>query len=138
MLRRRLFPQNHNRLGSLQVTLAILIFVDYAHELLARLAAYRHLYRAQAFYVPEGIDKLGRVRVVRTHGTVPMYQPFSHCQSRTWALCAPATFSALLVGFGHVQQGQTFREIAGLFLLTAAGGPATIRRILRRASRSIN
>jgi hypothetical protein len=53
MLRRRLFPQNHNRLGSLQVTLAILIFVDYAHELLARLAAYRHLYRAQAFYVPE-------------------------------------------------------------------------------------
>jgi len=30
--------------------------------------------------------------------------------------------SALLFGIGHIEQGQTFQEMAGLFFLTAAGG----------------
>ena len=42
-------------------TLAVLIIVDYLHEILSRFAAYRGLYDHYAFYVPEGIDKIGGV-----------------------------------------------------------------------------
>src|SRR5260370_14930548 len=171
------------------VTLAILILVDYAHELLARLAAYRDLYRAHAFYVPESIDKLAglalcaltvwflstnRFRTVsRELGlsapllpsiafalivSSPMWIGFALTRKLTphvqpipllfltvlspfveevefrgfgvrflqrgtgWPLLLVLLPSALLSGFCHVEQGQTFQEMAGLFFLTAAGG----------------
>ena len=39
-----------------------------------------------------------------------------------WPFWAVAWPSALLFGYGHVEQGQTLQEMAGLFLLTGAGG----------------
>jgi membrane protease YdiL (CAAX protease family) len=38
---------------------------------------------------------------------------------RFWAVVWP---SALLFGYGHVEQGQSLQEMAGLFFLTGAGG----------------
>jgi membrane protease YdiL (CAAX protease family) len=39
----------------------VLIVATYAHELLSRLAAYRHLHRTAPFYFAESIDKIGGV-----------------------------------------------------------------------------
>src|SRR5215475_3162568 len=44
-------------------TLAVLATVNFLHEILAHFAAYRALYERHAFYVPEGIDKIGGVIV---------------------------------------------------------------------------
>jgi len=37
------------------------VVVDSLHEILSHFAAYRDLYEHHAFYVPEGIDKIGGV-----------------------------------------------------------------------------
>jgi len=42
-------------------TLSMLVILSYTHEILSRLAAYRNLYKNHAFYVPEGIDKIGGI-----------------------------------------------------------------------------
>jgi hypothetical protein len=42
-------------------TLLVLVIVDFLREILSRFAAYRGLYEHHAFYVPEGIDKIGGV-----------------------------------------------------------------------------
>src|SRR5580704_11036299 len=42
-------------------TLLILVILNYLHEVLSRFAAYRTLYKTHAFYVPEGIDKIGGI-----------------------------------------------------------------------------
>jgi hypothetical protein len=44
-------------------TVGVLLFVNYLHEILFRIAAYRGLYRYHPFYVPEGIDKLAGATV---------------------------------------------------------------------------
>jgi membrane protease YdiL (CAAX protease family) len=44
-------------------TVGVLLFVNYLHEILFRIAAYRGLYRDHPFYVPEGIDKLAGATV---------------------------------------------------------------------------
>ena len=41
------------------ITVAVLIVATYAHQLLSRLAAYRHLHRTAPFYYVESIDKIG-------------------------------------------------------------------------------
>src|SRR5260221_521836 len=42
-------------------TLSMLVILNYLHEILSRFAAYRSLYKNHAFYVPEGIDKIGGI-----------------------------------------------------------------------------
>ena len=42
-------------------TLSVLLVVNFLHEILSRFAAYRNLYKNHAFYVPEGIDKIGGI-----------------------------------------------------------------------------
>src|SRR5258707_11244232 len=42
-------------------TLSVLLVVNFLHEILSRFAAYRTLYKNHAFYVPEGIDKIGGI-----------------------------------------------------------------------------
>src|SRR2546430_13207902 len=42
-------------------TLLMLVILNYLHEVLSRFAAYRSLYKNHAFYVPEGIDKIGGI-----------------------------------------------------------------------------
>jgi len=42
-------------------TLSMLVIVNFLHEMLSRFAAYRSLYKNHAFYVPEGIDKIGGI-----------------------------------------------------------------------------
>jgi hypothetical protein len=41
--------------------LLMLVILNYLHEVLSRFAAYRSLYKDHAFYVPEGIDKIGGI-----------------------------------------------------------------------------
>ena len=43
------------------ITVVVLIVGTYAHELLSRLAPYRHLHRTASFYFAESIDKVGGV-----------------------------------------------------------------------------
>jgi membrane protease YdiL (CAAX protease family) len=171
-------------------TLLVLILIDHVHELLARLAAYRALYRAHEFYVPESIDKVAGfalclltvVLLSRANGfrgvsrelglsapvlrafafalvvSSPMWIGFAITRKLTphihvapllfltvlspfveevefrgfgvrflqrgtgWPFWLSVWPSALLTGFGHVEQGQTLAEMLGLFFLTAAGG----------------
>jgi len=166
----------------------MLVIVNFLHEMLSRFAAYRSLYKNHAFYVPEGIDKIGGIvlcalaaRILRrvawkdivrelglsdsplpavvfalaasspmlmgfvlSRGLTPHMEPLTIffltvlspvteeiefrglgvriLQRGTrwpfWILVWP---QALLFGLGHIEQGQSFREMAGLMLLTGVG-----------------
>jgi hypothetical protein len=41
------------------VTLAVLVIVYYAHEILSRFSAYRNLHSTHPFYFAESLDKVG-------------------------------------------------------------------------------
>jgi membrane protease YdiL (CAAX protease family) len=169
-------------------TLSVLVVVNFLHELLSRFAAYRSLYENHAFYVPEGIDKIGGItlcvlatwvlrRVIwkdafrelgladsplpavlfalvasfpmligfmLTRGLTPRMEPLTIffltvlspaaeeiefrglgmrlLQRGTgwpfWILVWP---QGLLFGLGHIEQGQSPLEMAGLMLLTGSG-----------------
>jgi len=169
-------------------TLSVLLVVNFLHEILSHSAAYRNLYNSHAFYVPEGIDKIGGIilcvlasRLLRrlvwketfrelgladsplpavlfalaasspmligfvlTRGLTPHMEPLTIffltvlspaaeeiefrglgvgiLQRGTgwpfWKLLWP---QALLFGLGHVEQGQSLLEMAGLMLLTGSG-----------------
>jgi membrane protease YdiL (CAAX protease family) len=169
-------------------TLSMLVILNYLHEILSRFATYRSLYKNHAFYVPEGIDKIGGIvlcalavwvlrrvawkDVVHELGLAdsplpalffalvassPMLIGFVLTRSLTphmelltiffltvlspvaeeiefrglgvrvfqrgtglpfWLLVWPQT---LLTGLGHIEQGQSFLEMAGLMLLTGLG-----------------
>ena len=169
-------------------TLVVLVVVDSLHEILSHFAAYRDLYEHHAFYVPEGIDKIGgvilcalAVRVLRrvswntvpkelglatsplpaivfallasspmligfalTRSVTPHIEPITilfltmfspiveeiefrglgvrNLQRGTgWPFWITVWPQALLFGWGHVEQGQRFQEMAGLMLLTGSG-----------------
>src|SRR5258708_36777753 len=51
-------------------TLSMLVILNYLHEILSRFAAYRSLYKNHAFYVPEGIDKIGGIVLCALGGWV--------------------------------------------------------------------
>src|SRR5260221_6832197 len=51
-------------------TLSMLVILNYLHEILSRFAAYRSLYKNHAFYVPEGIDKIGGIVLCALAGWV--------------------------------------------------------------------
>ena len=169
-------------------TLFVLAIVDYLHEILSRFAAYRGLYKHHAFYVPEGIDKLGGVLlcalavwalrrvawkgIARELGlaasplpallfalaaSAPMLVGFALTRSVTphlealpllfltvfspiveeiefrglgvrnlqrgtgWSFWFVVWPQALLFGLGHVEQGQSLMDKAGLLLLLGSG-----------------
>jgi hypothetical protein len=62
-------------------TLSVLVVVNFLHEMLSRFAAYRSLYNNHAFYVPEGIDKIGCIII---------------CALTARVLCRVAAFAVLL------------------------------------------
>jgi membrane protease YdiL (CAAX protease family) len=171
------------------ITLAVLIIVAHAHEILSNFSAYRELHRSRPFYVAESIDKIvgviicflavwlmhraslrGICRELGLSGpllpaiafavgvSLPMLIGFAITRSLTphiellsvvfltvlspvveevafrgfgvrqlqhgtgWPFWAVVWPSALLFGFGHVEQGQRRQEMAGLFFLTGTGG----------------
>lgn len=171
------------------VTIAVLVTVSYAHEILSRLPAYVRLHSEKPFYVAESIDKIagacicllavwlmfrtGVRGVLRALGlcasipralvfalitSSPMVLGFALTRSLTplpqlrpllfltvlspiveeiefrgfgvlqlknktgWPFWIVVWPSALLSGYGHVEQGGTLLESAGLFSLLTAGG----------------
>ena len=170
------------------VTIAVLVTVSYAHEILSRLPAYVRLHSEEPFYVAESIDKIagacvcslavwlmfrtGVRGVLRALGlcasipralvfalitSSPMLLGFALTRSLTphpqlrpllfltvlspiveeiefrgfgvlqlknrtgWPFWIVVWPSALLSGYGHVEQGGTLLESAGLFFLITAG-----------------
>jgi membrane protease YdiL (CAAX protease family) len=169
--------------------LSMLVLVNFLHEMLSRFAAYRSLYKNHAFYVPEGIDKVGGIvlcvlavcvlrRVVTwkdivrelgltdsplpavvfalaasspmligfllSRGLTPHMEPLTiffltvlspvaeeiefrglgvrlFQRGTGWPFWILVWPQALLFGLGHIEQGQSFREMAGLMLLTGMG-----------------
>jgi membrane protease YdiL (CAAX protease family) len=171
------------------ITIAVLVTVSYAHEILSRLPAYVRLHSEEPFYVAESIDKIagacvclvavwlmygtgvrGVLRVLGLCASIPRAVVFAliasspmllgfaltrsltpHLQlrpllfltvlspiveeiefrgfgvlqltSRTgWPFWIVVWPSALLSGYGHMEQGGTLLESAGLFFLISAGG----------------
>ncbi len=171
------------------VTIAVLVTVSYAHEILSRLPAYVRLHSEEPFYVAESIDKIagacvcllvvwlmfrtgvqGVLRVLGLCASIPRALVFAviasspmllglaltrsltpHLQVRPllfltvlspiveeiefrgfgvlqlknrtgWPFWIVVWPSALLFGYGHVEQGGTLLESAGLFFLLTAGG----------------
>ena len=171
------------------ITIAVLVTVSYAHEILSRLPAYVRLHSEEPFYVAESIDKIagacvclvavwlmyrtgvrGVLRVLGLCASIPRAVVFAliasspmllgfaltrsltpHLQlrpllfltvlspiveeiefrgfgvlqlkSRTgWPFWIVVWPSALLSGYGHMEQGGTLLESAGLFFLITAGG----------------
>ena len=171
------------------VTIAVLVTVSFAHEILSRLPAYVRLHNEEPFYVAESIDKIagacvcllavgmmfrtgvrGVLRVLGLCASIPRALIFAliasspmllgfaltrsltqHIQLRPllfltvlspiveeiefrgfgvlqlknrtgWPFWIVVWPSALLFGYGHVEQGGTLLESAGLFFLLAAGG----------------
>src|SRR5258708_11359183 len=89
------------------VTLWMLVILDYLHEILSRFAAYRSLYKDHAFYVPEGIDKIGgivlcglAVWVLRRVAWKDILDELGLADSPLPALCyALVASSPMLIGF---------------------------------------
>jgi len=173
------------------ITLAVLIVVNYAHEILSKFSTYRDLHRNHPFYFAESLDKIGGVAlcflavwltrrtgfrgVCRELGlsktgtmallfgvgvSLPMLAGFAITRGLTphielmpllflavfspiveeiefrgfgvrqlqhgtgWSFWAAVWPSAILFGYGHVEQGQSPLEMLGLFLQTGAGGVA--------------
>ncbi len=171
------------------ITIAVLVTVSYAHEILSRLPAYVRLHSEEPFYVAESIDKIagacvclvavwlmyrtgvrGVLRVLGLCASIPRAVVFAliasspmllgfaltrsltpHLQlrpllfltvlspiveeiefrgfgvlqlkSRTgWSFWIVVWPSAFLSGYGHMEQGGTLLESAGLFFLITAGG----------------
>lgn len=173
------------------LTVAVLIVVNYTHEILSRFPAYRDLHRTHPFYIAESLDKTGGVIIcfvavwlMRRSGfrgiccelglcktsmtatafgvgvSLPMLIGFAITRGWTphielvpllfvavfspiaeeiefrgfgvrqlqratgWPFWAAVWPSAILFGYGHVEQGGSSMEMLSLFLLTAAGGVA--------------
>jgi membrane protease YdiL (CAAX protease family) len=171
------------------VTIAVLVTVSCAHEILSRLPAYVRLHTEEPFYVAESIDKIagvcvcllavwlmfrtgvrGVLRVLGLCASIPRALVFAliasfpmllgfaltrsltpHLQMRPllfltvlspiveeiefrgfgvlqlknrtgWPFWIVVWPSALLCGYGHVEQGGTSLESAGLFFFLTAGG----------------
>ena len=171
------------------VTLAVLIVINYDHEILSSVAAYRDLHSTHPFYFAESLDKIGGVIVcclalwltrrtglrgicdelglsnftltatafgvgvslpmllgfAITRGLAPHIDPLAllfltvfspiveeiefrgfgvrQLQRGTgWPFWAVVWPSAVLFGYGHIERGQSWMEMAGLFLLTGTGG----------------
>jgi|SRR5579863_1582234 len=167
---------------------SVLVVVNFLHEMLSRFAAYRSLYNSHAFYVPEGIDKIGGIMLcalavwvlrraawkdafrefglagsplpavlfalavsspmligfVLTRSFTPHIEPLTilfltvlspaaeeiefrglgvHVlqHGTGWSFWISVWPQALLFGLGHIEQGQSPLEMAGLMLLTGLG-----------------
>jgi uncharacterized protein len=171
------------------MTLAVLIVVNYAHEILSSFSPYRELHQTHPFYFAESLDKIGglivcflAVWLMRRTGfrgicrelglskttvtatafgvgvSLPMLIGFAITRGLTphiellallfltvfspiveeiefrgfgvrqlqrgtgWPFWAVVWPSAVLCGYGHVEQGQSSMEMVSLFLLTGTGG----------------
>ena len=171
------------------VTLAVLIVVNYAHEILSSFSPYRDLHRTHPFYFAESLDKIGglilcflAVWLMRRTGfrgvchelgllnttiaptafgvgvSLPMLVGFAITRRVTphiellpllflsvfspiveeiefrgfgvrqlqrgtgWPFWTVVWPSAVLSGYGHLEQGQSSMEMVSLFLLTGTGG----------------
>jgi hypothetical protein len=93
-------------------TLSMLVILSYLHEILSHFAAYRSLYKNHAFYVPEGIDKIGGI-----------------------VLCALAVRVLRPVALKDVvdELGLANRPLPALFFAVAASAPMLIGFALTRS-----
>jgi len=107
-------------------TLSMLVILNYLHEILSRFAAYRSLYKNHAFYVPEGIDKIGgivlcalAVWVLRRVAWKDIVYELGLADSPLPALCfALLASSPMLVGFVLIRNLTPHMEPRTIFFLT--------------------
>ena len=107
-------------------TLSMLVILSYLHEILSRFAAYRSLYKNHAFYVPEGIDKIGgivlcalAVRVLRRVALKDVVDELGLANSPLPALFfAVAASAPMLIGFALTRSLTPHMEPLTIFFLT--------------------
>ena len=107
-------------------TLAVLAIISYLHDILSRFAAYRGLYKHHAFYVPEGIDKLGGVLLcalaiwaLRRVGWKGIARELGLAASPLPAIAfALAASSPMLIGFALTRGVTPHLEVPPLLFLT--------------------
>ena len=107
-------------------TLLMLVILNYLHEVLSRFAAYRSLHKNHAFYVPEGIDKIGgivlcalAVWVLRRVAWKDIVHELGLPDSPLSALCfALLASSPMLVGFVLTRSLIPHMEPRTIFFLT--------------------
>ena len=68
----------------------MLVILNYLHEVLSRFAAYRSLYKNRAFYVPEGIDKIGGIVLCALAVWVLRRVAWPHGRDRHFSRCMDA------------------------------------------------
>ena len=106
--------------------LLMLVILNYLHEVLSRFAAYRSLYKDHAFYVPEGIDKIGgivlcvlAVWVLRRVAWKDIVDELGLADSPLPALCyALVASSPMLIGFVLTRSLTPHMEPRSIFFLT--------------------
>jgi CAAX protease family protein len=107
-------------------TLSMLVILNYLHEILSRFTAYRILYKNHAFYVPEGIDKIGgivlsalAVWALRRVAWKDIVHELGLADSPLPALCfALAASSPMLIGFVLTRSLTPHMEPRTIFFLT--------------------
>src|SRR6266403_6081360 len=107
-------------------TLLMLVILNYLHEVLSRFAAYRPLYKKHAFYVPEGIDKIGgiilcalAVQVLRRVPLKDVVDEMGLANSPLPALFfAVAASAPMLIGFALTRSLTPHMEPLTIFFLT--------------------